>query len=72
MHALRCSVCDRTNDINVVNLPGGYIGQHRRAFSQDESNPHLMICFECKAVVEDTKREFFIDVDEDRENENEG
>lgn len=65
INTMRCSICDRTNNLNVANI-AGYTGSSRRGFFTDpcDSTGNSMICLKCKEEIDDASREYFIDTEE--------
>lgn len=67
-NTLRCSLCDRTNNNDVENLPGGlscmdvsHTGRRRNKatyFYPDPSDPDKMLCIHCYESIKETKEDF--------------
>lgn len=66
LNTLRCSICDRTNNLHVAGV-AGYVGSSKRGFVVDPSDPtgNSMICLKCSEEIADASKEYFIDVESD-------
>lgn len=57
MNTLRCSICDKTNNMYVANI-SGWSGSSKRNFREDPRNPGLLICIKCDEEVKEALSDF--------------
>lgn len=70
----RCSICDRTNNLLVQNLPGQYVKQRQGYidYFPDPKNKAHLICVTCYEIVEEQRQQFLIqDLEKELEKESE-
>ena len=56
-NTIRCSICDRTNNQSVQNLPGGFVGTGSLFFYTDPLTKDK-VCRKCKSEIELTLKDF--------------
>lgn len=61
MNTLRCTICNKTNNPEVVSNPGEYIKGTGTRFFPDPKYKHSFVCAPCKEEIDSVLHEYYLD-----------